>query len=60
MMCKTIEYICTLDKSINCCSHFDGNLYCNNTETKCGMLRIQDNSKKNHVRKEKWFDKYYK
>ena len=60
MESKNMEYFCTLDRNLNNCPHFDGNNHCTNPETKCGMLRIQDNTKKNYIRKERWYEKYYK
>lgn len=52
-------YICTLDKEYNECPLFDGKGFCSAPNRSCGMLRIQEEPKK-YVRKERWYEKYYK
>lgn len=58
-MAQKTEYICTLSKELNNCPYFDGTQHCKSPETSCGMLRIQEADKK-YVRKERWYEKYYK
>lgn len=61
-MSESTKYVCTLDKTINHCPYFDGNERCTNngTGTKCGMLRIVEDVDKKYIRKERWYEKYYK
>lgn len=58
-MAQEKEYICTLNKDLNQCPHFDGEQHCNLPENPCGMLRIQNNLKK-YIREVRWYEKYYK
>lgn len=54
------KYICTLAKDINKCAYFDGIQHCNNPESKCGMRHTNNQTEKGYVRKDRWFEKYYK
>lgn len=58
-MNKNLNHFCTLEKSINHCSYFDGDQYCNNPDTSCGMLHIEK-KKKEYIREERWYEKYYR
>lgn len=52
-----------LKADINQCQYFDGVRLCNAPHTKCGMLIKlieEEKSKDKYVRKERWYEKYYR
>lgn len=55
-----MERVCRLQANFNKCNYLGSNQKCNAPHNDCGML-IKDNvEQKKYVRKEKWFEKYYR
>ena len=54
--------VCTFDESINTCPNYDrDNKQCTTENTVCCFARKEEEANKDkYVRKEKWFEKYYK
>ena len=57
---KQQKYICILDEKLNKCPNYTENSQCSNPSLNCGMLRIEQTNQAKYIRKERWYEKYYK
>ena len=59
-----MDYICKLDSDLECPSKSPDNIHCNNNNTKCVFcveeVKPQEYKPKGYIRKERWYEKYYK
>jgi len=60
---KDMMYICKLASDLDCNNRLPDNIHCNNN-VNCGFCveeaKIQKSQAKGYVRKERWYEKYYK
>lgn len=58
-----MDYICKLDGDLECPNRLPDNIHCNNN-INCGFCveeaKPQEYKPKGYVRKERWYEKYYK
>lgn len=58
-----MNYICKLNTEFDCPMRLSDGVHCNNN-TKCGFCvaesQLQQRKIKGYVRKERWYEKYYR